>query len=101
MKLTFFPQQIVLLAPVHDREDVQHLLRFSKGYYTLHSYNDSLVFNDLRFGQQMGWQRPKAPFSFYYYLEHPGQNNFLIQRGRIAGWSRSTFIDYTKRVAGF
>ena len=100
LTLAFVPQQEHLLAPIHDREDVQHLRRFSKGYYAVHTLKDSLVFSDLRFGQQMGWARPNAPFSFYYFLEHPGQNDFLIQRGRIAGWSRSYFIHYLRRILG-
>ncbi|NDF98884.1 MAG: metal-dependent hydrolase [Chitinophagia bacterium] len=100
LSLSYVPQQDSLLSPVHDREDVQHLRRFSQGYYVLQNLGDSLVFSDLRFGQQMGWVRPQAPFSFYYFLEHPGQNNFLIQRGRIAGWNRSNFIDYARLVFG-
>jgi len=98
--LSYFPQQDSLLIPVHDREDVQHLRRFSKGYYLIRHQGDSLVFSDLRFGQQMGWAHSQAPFSFYYFLQHPGQNDFLVQRGRIAGWSRSYFIDYTRHVFG-
>lgn len=98
--LSYFLQQDSLLDLVHDREDVQHLRRFSQGYYVVRHQGNSLVFSDLRFGQQMGWVRPQGPFSFYYFLEHPGQNDFLIQRGRIAGWSRSNFIDYARRVFG-
>lgn len=96
--LTFFPKQDSLLAGVHDREDVQHLIRFSKGYYIVQRRTDTLVFNDLRFGQQMGWAHPRAPFSFYYFLEHPGQNDFLIQRGRLAGWDHHTFTRYIDRI---
>jgi inner membrane protein len=36
----------------------------SRGYYALHSYNDSLVFSDLRFGQQMGWQPTQGSLLF-------------------------------------
>lgn len=98
--LTFVPQQDSLIDSVHAREDVQHLIRFSKGYYVIQRQNDTLTFSDLRFGQQMGWWHPQAPFSFYYFLEHPGQNDFLIQRGRIAGWNRSLFLHYIDRVLG-
>ena len=31
-------------------EDLLKLIRFSKQYYTVEKYSDSLVFNDLRFG---------------------------------------------------
>lgn len=100
VSLHYVARQDSLLQPVHDREDVQHLRRFSKGYYALQWQEGRLVFNDLRFGQQMGWVDPKAPFSFYYYLDYPGQNDFLIQRGRIAGWSPSHFYAYLSRIVG-
>ena len=98
--LTYVPKQDSLLAGVHHREDVQHLIRFSKGYYVVQSRSDSLVFSDLRFGQQMGWAFTQAPFSFYYFLQHPGQNDFLIQRGRLAGWNRHSFKNYVARILG-
>jgi hypothetical protein len=32
-----------------------------------------------------------TPFVFYYYLEHPGANKLVVQRGRFAGWDRNAF----------
>ena len=98
--LQYFPQQDSLLLAAQNREDVQHLIRFSKGYYVLQYYQGKIVFNDLRFGQQLGWSRPQAPFSFYYFVEHPGQNDFIIQRGRVAGWSGYHFMSYLQRIFG-
>jgi inner membrane protein len=98
--LQYFPQQDSLLLTSHDREDVQQLIRFSKGFYVLQHYQGNIVFNDLRFGQQLGWSNPKAPFSFYYFLAHPGQNNFIIQRGRVAGWKQYRLREYIRRILG-
>lgn len=89
-----------LLAPVHDQEELQHLLRFSKGYYAVQQWGDSLVLSDLRFGQIMGWQNPGARFVFYYYLQHPAANTMLVQRGRMAGWNADAWLTFWKRIRG-
>ncbi|MEJ0105928.1 MAG: hypothetical protein WDO19_26735 [Bacteroidota bacterium] len=46
----YFPRNDSLLKPVNDHEDLQQLIRFSGQFYTVEKWNDTLVFNDLRFG---------------------------------------------------
>lgn len=96
----FIPQQKFLLEPIQDQEDLQRLIRFSKGFYTIEARKDSLVFNDLRFGQRAGWMDPQAPFVFYYYLQHPGENELVVQRGRFAGWNKATVSSLWRRMRG-
>jgi inner membrane protein len=96
----YVPQQKALLAPVADQEDLRQLLRFSKGYYTVEQQQGKLMFNDIRFGEQIGWRQPGAPFVFYYYLQHPEDNKMLVQRGRFAGWDRSAFNSLLNRIKG-
>ena len=45
-----------LLKPWKGRKDLRKLIRFSKGYYTAGISDHGIVFNDLRFGQMMGWE---------------------------------------------
>ena len=99
-KFNYFPQQKSLLAGIQDQEDVQQLLRFSQGYYTIEQLSDTLVFNDLRFGQIAGWHDPKAKFVFHYYLNYPEANLLVIQRGRFSNWNRKTFRSMIKRIKG-
>jgi inner membrane protein len=89
-----------LLEPVKDHEDLHKLLRFSKGYYAIERRNDTLIFNDIRFSQMIGWKDPAAPFVFYYFLEHPGDNKLIVQRGRFARWDRSAFNALLRRIKG-
>ena len=96
----FVPRNGSLLEPVAGNEDLQKLLRFSKGYYSVENRNDTLVFNDLRFGQMIGWRDLRAPFAFYYYLQHPTENKMLVQRGRFAGWDPDAFRSLLKRIRG-
>lgn len=96
----YFPRNDSLLNGIRDREDVQNLLRFSQGFYTVERWNDTLVFNDLRFGQMNGWENPRARFAFHYFLNLPGQNKLVVQRGRFANWDKRTLKVLWRRIRG-
>jgi len=96
----FIPKNKYLLNQVSNHEDLQKLIRFSKDYYAVQKWNDTLVFNDLRFGQMIGWKDPAAHFVFYYYLQHPAENKFVVQRGRFARWDMPAINALLKRIKG-
>ncbi len=96
----FFPRNNSLLAPVHNHEDLQKLIRFSKGFYTAEKWNDTLVFNDLRFGQIIGWHNTKEKFVFHYFLQHSADNRLVVQRGRFAKWNWEIMKSLFKRIEG-
>lgn len=96
----YFPRNENLLDTLRDHEDLQHLLRFSQGYYTCEQWGDTLVFNDLRFGQMIGWQQPDARFVFHYYLSHPEDNELVVQRGRFANWDMHAIESLIQRIKG-
>ncbi|MES2372905.1 MAG: metal-dependent hydrolase [Bacteroidota bacterium] len=96
----YFPRNEHLLQPVAVREDVHRLLRFAQQYFTVEKYYDTLVFNDLRFGQEVGWFNPRGKFAFHYYLNHPNKNALVVQRGRFAGWNDETAGAFIKRIKG-
>jgi inner membrane protein len=96
----YFPRNDSLLNPIHNREDIQQLIRFSQQFYTVEKWNDTLIFNDLRFGQIIGWQQPKGKFVFHYFLQHPQNNTLVVQRGRFEGWNWQTAKSLLKRIKG-
>lgn len=100
LPLTYFPRRDDLLLPLESTHDVKQLKRFSQGYYTAELWGDTLVFNDLRFGQIAGWDDPKAKFVFHYYLNDPQANLMVIQRGRFSNWNRKTFRSFIERISG-
>jgi inner membrane protein len=79
---------------------VQQLIRFSQQYYTIEKKQDTVVFNDLRFGQIIGWQNPKEKFAFHYYLQPDIDNTLVVQRGRFAKWDRRVFRTFLNRIKG-
>jgi inner membrane protein len=100
IQFTFFPRQDTLLLPFQKHKDLHELIRFSKGFYTVENWKDTVVFNDLRFGQIIGWQNPKGRFVFYYYLTHPDANRLVVQRGRFEGWNESSITALIRRMGG-
>lgn len=100
LPLQYFPRNSHLLKPVSDHENLQRLIRFSKEFYTVEQWGDTLVFNDLRFGQITGWHNPRERFVFHYFLQHPSDNKLVVQRGRFMGWNRETMRALWNRMWG-
>jgi inner membrane protein len=100
MSFEYFPRNDSLLRPLSNHEDLQKLIRFSKEFYTVEYYGDTLVFNDLRFGQIIGWKNPKEKFVFHYYLQHPKDNKLVVQRGRFAKWNWQVAQSLLHRIKG-
>ena len=100
MKFEYFPRNDSLLKPAHKYPDLQKLVRFSQEFYTAEYYYDTLVFNDLRFGQVIGWKDPKEKFAFHYYLQYPEDNILVVQRGRFAKWDWDVMSVLWKRIKG-
>ncbi len=97
---TYFPKNDSLLENIRHQEDVQDLIRFSQGFYTVENWGDTIVFNDLRFGQIVGWHDPKERFVFHYFLSRPEANRLVVQRGRFAKWTRATTRSLINRIRG-
>jgi inner membrane protein len=100
MDLRYVPRNRELLHPLTDHPELHVLLRFSQGYYTVERGNGRLVFNDLRFGQVLGWRDPDADFVFHWSLDHPEENELVIQRGRFQGWDRDALGSLVRRIGG-
>jgi inner membrane protein len=96
----YFSRNDFLLRPFKDDKAVQQLIRFSQQFYTAEKWGDTLVFNDLRFGQIAGWQNPAARFAFHYYVQYPLQNKLVVQRGRFKDWNRQTVRSLLHRIKG-
>ena len=94
----YFPRNDSLLKLVRGDEDLPKLIRFSQQFYTVEKWGDTLVFNDLRFGQVIGWQHPLGKFVFHYFLLQSADNALVVQRGRLEGWNWNTVSIFFKRI---
>lgn len=100
IRFQYFPRNDSLLQPIADHKDLQNLIRFSQQFYTVEKWKDTLVFNDLRFGQIIGWENPKERFVFHYFLQQPLDNVLVVQRGRFAKWDRQAIQSFWQRLKG-
>lgn len=101
VKFQYFKKNAGFLSSLPMSRDLKDLIRFSEGYFTVDSSQQGLVFNDLRFGQMMGWQYPSSGFVFHFFLEHPDSNSMVVQRGRFAHWNQESFAFFIKRIRGY
>ena len=100
LHLEYFPRNAFLLDSVRNKKEVQQLISFSQQFYTIEKREDTLVFNDLRFGQVIGWQNPKEEFAFHYYLYPPINNRLVVQRGRFAKWNNESLQTFFQHIKG-
>jgi inner membrane protein len=100
VEFRYFPRNADLLKPFYGQKELRQLIRFSQGYYTVELSKEGVVFNDLRFGQIIGWQNPDAPFVFHYYLQEPDANQMVVQRGRFAHWNWAVIKVFVRRIEG-
>jgi inner membrane protein len=96
----YFSRNEAMLDSINNHEYLQKLIRFSKEFYTIENIHGTLLFNDLRFGQIIGWQNPKEKFVFHYFLQEGYDNKLVVQRGRFEGWNKETFYSLFKRIQG-
>jgi inner membrane protein len=95
-----FEQNSFYIDSIYNHETLQKLIRFSDNYYTINKSNNTLVFNDLRFGQVLGWRNPQSDFVFHYFIQHPEDNKLVVQRGRFESWNLNESIFFFKRIMG-
>ncbi|MBS1584360.1 MAG: metal-dependent hydrolase [Bacteroidetes bacterium] len=96
----YYPRNENLIGSMYKNEDLERLLRFSQGYYTAEQWHDTLVFNDLRFGQIGGWGDDSAKFVFHYFLRGAGDNELVVQRGRFAALKGRNLRSFIMKVKG-
>jgi len=101
MELRYVQRNDSLINNFNDSTSVKLLKQFSQGYYTAEYYSkDTLVFNDLRFGQEAGWINLENPFAFHFYLDHTDDNALVVQRGRFARWDKHSLKMMWKKIKG-
>ncbi len=94
------PRNEQMIAGKEKEEDLHYLLRFSQGYYTVERWEDTLVFNDLRFGQIAGWRDTNARFVFHYFLGTNADNDLVVQRGRMAMFNKRDIGSLIEKIKG-
>jgi inner membrane protein len=77
-----------------------NLMQFADNYYTISQNGGLTHFNVIRFGQVQGWNTINAPFVLSYPVGAQGNENMVIQKGRLAGWNAHSVMQYLERIMG-
>ena len=62
-------KNIHLIDGLRNDPDVQRLLRFSRGFFTVQHRDDAVVFNDIRFGRSDGWLADEGSYIFSFRIQ--------------------------------
>jgi inner membrane protein len=90
----------ILLLPYTNDKSVKNLKQLSKGNYIVTKENSIVYFNDIRFGQISGWDKPNGSFAFKYILSKNADNKRALNRTK---YKESTYVVYSslvKRIEG-
>jgi inner membrane protein len=93
-------QNNLLIAPYKEDESVQLLKQFSKGYYCITNKNQDIYFNDIRFGQIGGWDKPTDEFVFSFKLKKDADNSMALDRSKFNGSYADAVASLITRIKG-
>ena len=89
-----------LLTPFTNDESVKKLQQFSKGYYCMTTHKDEVYFNDIRFGQVGGWDKPDSSFVFSYKLNKNADNSMALNRSKFKTSFSDALVSLVNRIKG-
>ncbi|MDP1746218.1 MAG: metal-dependent hydrolase [Bacteroidota bacterium] len=90
-----------LLVPYKNDPQVKILKQFSKGHYCM-TINDSsdVYFNDIRFGQMGGWDKPDSAFVFSFKLNNDADNAMALDRSKLKMSYSDAISSLVTRIKG-
>lgn len=88
-----------LLTGVTDLAKLHKLMRFSDGYYVISKQDSSIIFSDMRFGQDGGWYKKDAPFAFNFILQQSG-NRSAARKTAFKAANKEGFLKLLERMEG-
>jgi inner membrane protein len=90
-----------LLKSFENDNEVKILKQFSKGDYCIAKKNDTIYFNDIRFGQVGGWNKPDSSFVFSFKLNKNADNSTALNRGKFKGTYTEALSSLINRIKGY
>jgi inner membrane protein len=75
-----------------------YLKEFYKGYYCITQSDNELYFNDIRFGQIGGWDKPDSSFVFSFKLAKNADNGNALNRNKLKVSYREAIVSLYERI---
>ncbi len=89
-----------LIQPFENDESVKILKQFSKNYYVISKHDSAIYFNDIRFGQMGGWDKPDSAFVFSFKLNKDVDNSMALNRSKFKTSMPDALSSLVKRIKG-
>ncbi len=96
----FSPKNHHLLHHLQEYENVQQIIRFTKGFYTVEETDAGFIINDLRFGQLTNWETGDGDFVFRYIISTDQVPPKVDQAERSFEGSGEAFAQLWHRMLG-
>lgn len=89
-----------LLVPFENDPSVKILKQFSKKYYCITADKNDVYFNDIRFGQFGGWDKPDSAFVFSFKLNNYADNSTALDRSKFKVSFSDAISSLVNRIKG-
>lgn len=103
---TYMEKNHHLIDKIENFSNIRRLIKLTRDYYTLDTWEHGILINDLRFGLFNGWQEGGGPVVFSYRVhlqQNAGENTDRLKVERIRNVTtpdRQTLVQFWKRVTG-
>ncbi len=99
IQFTAYPKNHEWLENLKEEENVQRLIKITKGWYTITKENEKLYLNDLRFGL-LGFSPSAKNFTFSFQLERKNGEVIITERERNTQEAKKLLGELWKRILG-
>ena len=96
---TAYPKNHEWLEDLRDEENVQRLIKITKGWYTITKENEKLYFNDLRFGL-LGFYPSAKNFTFSFQLEKKNGEVIITEKEKDTRDAKKLLGELWERILG-
>ena len=99
IQFTAYPKNHEWLEDLKDEENVQRLIKITKGWYTITKENEKLYLNDLRFGL-LGFSPSAKNFTFSFQLEKKNGEVIITEKEKDTQDAKKLLGELWKRILG-
>ena len=96
---TAYPKNHEWLEDLKDEENVQRLIKITKGWYTITKENEKLYLNDLRFGL-LGFSPSAKNFTFSFQLEKKNGKVIITEKEKDTRDAKKLLGELWERILG-
>ncbi len=89
-----------ILTPYLNDPSVKILKQFSNGFYCMSTNKKNVYFNDIRFGQMGGWDKPDSSFVFSFKLNDNADNSTALDRSKLKVSYSEAISSLVNRIKG-